>query len=201
MALVCGMQQTRLDRSWLQALPRGCETTTTTAKAYWGPICQQKSKSEPALQTLSGIQNRGTSHMKQYIHVCMLALCKGIKQDCTSAYLFVGFRQDLLSSLENPSFLTQYQEGDCVGRELVKQSCLPANRLIKWQQEIKYRETNGSRKLTLEGEAEIKLEILPQDGSSFQRSKKPDNKLFGEQKHKALPWELGCNILHSILCV
>lgn len=60
MALVCGMQQTRLDRSWLQALPRGCEITTKTANAYWGPICQQKSKSEPALQTLSGVQNRGT---------------------------------------------------------------------------------------------------------------------------------------------
>ena len=54
------------------------------------------------------------------------------KQNYTSAYLFVGFRQDLLSSLEKPSFLTQYQEGDSVGRELVKHSCLPANRLIEW---------------------------------------------------------------------
>lgn len=40
------------------------------------------------------------------------------KQNYTSAYLFVGFSQDLLSSPEKPSFLTQYQEGDCVGREI-----------------------------------------------------------------------------------
>ena len=83
------------------------------------PYCQQKSKSEPALQKLSGIQNRGTAtHIWSSIYMFVYRpYARGSKAKLHQRIL-VGFSQDLLSSPEKPSFLTQYQEGDCVGREI-----------------------------------------------------------------------------------